>query len=85
MSYKEARDKAAEEYNSPYDTHGSGDAELDCFKAGYDAGFQAPEVLALIAALNWIAAIRISPGESWPSHETIAEIANDALEEWGEK
>ena len=56
-TYKETRDKAAEEHS----TH-----KLDCtckgnfknetqfrsFQAGYDAGFTAPEVLALVTSLE---------------------------------
>lgn len=36
----------------------------------------------LAEALNWIGAIRVSPKNSWPTHEIIAQVANEALEKY---
>lgn len=36
----------------------------------------------LLDTLNWIGAIRVAPKESYPTHEIIAKVANEALKKW---
>jgi hypothetical protein len=64
MSYKSERDKAAEEYYSPYGTQ-SGDVETDSFKAGTDWALTSETVKELYrTALNMHSCVSADPCES---------------------
>lgn len=49
-------------------------------KSDYDALLKQAEAMA--EGLNWIGAIRVAPKKSWPTHEIIAQVANEALEKY---